>query len=165
MLLPWAFVVLIAVRKKNMLALGGLAWAVAALPPVAFIHQIHYPRHYYLALPGIAIFLAAMIQNWRIAAALLPVLSLVCLSNVALYAEEAWLVVGSRMTKQYVSSLRTTAQSTGKTEFYISPDSDPGLTGISMVERAFHTSWEKTFVSNSHRFAIGFRSITFTRTG
>ena len=126
-LLPWAFALFVAAWKRNVLALGGLAWAVAALPPVAFIHQAPYPRHYYLALPGIAVFFAAVVQNRRIGAALMPVLALLSLFDVALYAKESWVVVASRMTKQYISSLQTTIKTTGKTEFYVSADSDPGI--------------------------------------
>ena len=126
-LLPWGAALLIAVWKRNMFALGGLIWAVAALPPVAFIHQVPYPRHYYLALPGIAVFFASVVTSPRIAAALMPVFALVSLFNVALYAEESWVAVGSRMTKQYLSGLETTVKTTGRTEFYVTSDSDPGF--------------------------------------
>lgn len=125
--LPWIFALGLAIRKRNWLALSGIAWAMAALPPIAFIHQAPFPRHYYLALPGIAVFFASVVQSHRMAAALIPMLALTSLLNVALYAEQSWVAVGSRMTKQYLSAVRTTAERTGRTEFYISAESDPSF--------------------------------------
>ena len=126
LLLP-GMALLIAVIKKNLLALGGLVWAAAALPPVAFIHQVPFPRHYYLALPGIAVFFAAVIQNRRLAMPLVPLLAIFSLFDVALYAQESWVITGAQKTREYLSEVKSIAKTSGKTEFYFTSDSDPGL--------------------------------------
>jgi hypothetical protein len=126
-IVPWLLALAVAIRKRNILALGGLAWAVAALPPIAFIHVQPFPRDYYLALPGIAIFFASVVQSRRAAAALMPVLALASMLNIALYADQSWVAVGSRMTRQYLTSLSTAVEKTGRTEFYVTADSDPNF--------------------------------------
>lgn len=122
---PWIFALAVAIRKRNVLALGGIAWAIAALPPIAFIHQAPFPRHYYIALPGIAVFFASVVLSRRIAAVLMPMMAVVSALNVALYADQSWVAMGSRMTRQYLSALEAAVERTDRTEFYVAADSDP----------------------------------------
>ncbi len=124
-LIPLSAAVLIAVKRRPRLAMAGIFWIALSLVPVAFLHQAPAPRHYYLALPGLAILFACAFQSWRAMAAVTPLLAIVTLTNVHLYEQESWIAVGARLTKEYLGRIETIIGETGRSSFYVIPGGDP----------------------------------------
>ena len=124
-LVPLFAVVVIALKRKPRLAVSGMIWLAFSLVPVIFLRQPPAPRHYYLGLPGLAILFACAFPAWRTMMVVTPVLALVTITNVHLYARESWVAVGARLTKTYLGRIETLLQETGRSSFYVMNGGDP----------------------------------------
>ena len=108
-----------AIVRRNRLAMSGLIWVPISLLPIAFIQESPYPRHYYMALPGLAILFASFVRTTRFIVPMVLLLSTVLVTEVAMYAEDAYAPAGARITKMYFGEIDRTANRTRRSEFYV----------------------------------------------
>jgi hypothetical protein len=125
--IPCIVAVGLAIRRQPRLALSGLAWFVIALAPVAFIQMPPFGRHYYIGMAGLAVVFSCAIASWRTMAMVAPVLALLTVTDVDLYARESWVAVGARHTRDYVAQIGSMLEQTGRPVFYATRNSDEGL--------------------------------------
>jgi hypothetical protein len=123
-LVPMLAVVLLALKRNRRLALSGMAWFAISLLPVAFVQQAPFPRHYYLAVPGLAIVFACAVPSWRAMALAMPALAFVIVTNVDLYARTSWIALGAHQTKGYLQRLERMLVETGRSSFYVTNAGD-----------------------------------------
>jgi hypothetical protein len=124
-LIPLSAFVLVGIWRRPRLAVSGMVWLTISLLPVAFLQQPPSARHYHLGLPGLAILFACAIPSWRVIFVATPVLALLTVTNVHLYAQESWVAVGARLTKKYVVRIDELLRDTGRSSFYVLNGGDP----------------------------------------
>jgi hypothetical protein len=122
--IPWLVMMAWAWFRRDKIALSGLVWVPAALLPVVFINVTPFPRHYYLALPGLAVLFACFVRKARVMAYVGCVFAVVTVVNVAMYAQDSWVAVGSRLTKNYIQEIESTVIRSGRTDFYFLNEGD-----------------------------------------
>ena len=125
--IPWLGMIAWVLFRRDKVALSGLIWVPLALLPVAFINFPLFARHYYLALPGLAVLLASVVRNTRVMAYVSAVFALVTLTSVAMYAQDSWVAVGSRLTQRYFQEIQSVVQRSGRPDFYVLNDGDPNF--------------------------------------
>ncbi len=124
---PWIGMIVWSAYRRHKIALSGLLWAPIALLPVAFIRFPPFPRHYYFALPGVAILFVSVVRNTRVAACLAAIFALVTITSVSMYANTSWIVEGSSQTKKYFREIEAITARTGRTSFYVLSEGDPNF--------------------------------------
>lgn len=131
---PWIVMLIVNLRRRDRKALAGVVWGLLSVAPIAFIAEAPGARHYYLALPGIAIFFGSVVQSPRLLAFAVPVLVVSLATNVvsdvvplASTSAPAWFVDASHETQRYLQSLRVLIDTTGRKEFYVLKDADSGF--------------------------------------
>jgi len=122
--IPWFIMVVWAIIRRHRLAISALIWVPISLLPVAFIQMPPYPRHYWMALPGLAILFASFVRTTRFIVPMVLLLSTVLVTNVAMYAEQNYAVVGARLTKMYLGEIHRTADRTQRSDFYVMNSGD-----------------------------------------
>jgi hypothetical protein len=123
-LIPWLALVIWALFRRNKLALSGLVWVPISLLPVAFLQVSIAPRHYYLAIPGLAVAFSLVLRNTRMPGAVIAILALVTITNTAIYQQDSWIAKGAVLTKTYLRDIDRTANRTGRAEFYVLDSGD-----------------------------------------
>ncbi len=118
-LAPWAALVFWMLFRRDKLGLSALLWVPVSLLPVAFIQVSLEARHYYLAIPALAIVFALGVRNTRMTGAFVAILALVTVVNTAMYVQESWIAMGAKLTKMYFRDIDRTATRTGRAEFYV----------------------------------------------
>lgn len=117
--IPWTAAVFWVLFRRDKLGLSALLWVPISLLPVAFIQMPLEARHYYLAIPGLAIVFALAVYKTRTIGVLTAILALVTVINTAMYVQESWIATGAKLTKMYLRDIDRTANRTGRTEFYV----------------------------------------------
>ena len=122
--IPWFGMILWVLLRRDKVALSGLIWVPISLLPIAFIRFPPFPRHYYLALPGLAVLFVSVVRSTRVMAYVATVFSLVTVTSVAMYAHNSSEADGSRLTKKYFEEIQSMANRTGRTDFYVLNEGD-----------------------------------------
>jgi hypothetical protein len=124
---PWLAMILWILFRRNKVALSGLIWIPLSLLPVAFISFPPFPRHYYMALSGLAVVLASVLRSTRVMAYVSAIFALVTVTSVAMYAQNSWITVGSRLTVSYFREIQSILQRSGRSDFYVLNEGDPNI--------------------------------------
>jgi hypothetical protein len=111
--------------RRDKVALSGLIWVPLSLLPIAFIQFPPFSRHYYLALPGLAVLFASVVRNTRVMAYVSAIFALVTVTSVAMYAQDSWIATGSRLTQKYFQEIESMVKRSGRTDFYVLDERDP----------------------------------------
>jgi hypothetical protein len=125
--IPWLGMILWVLFRRDKVALSGLIWIPLSLLPVAFIRFPPFPRHYYMALSGLAVVLASVLRNTRVMAYVTAIFALVTVTSVAMYAQDSWVTVGSRLTVSYFQEIQSIFQRSGRPNFYVLNEGDPNI--------------------------------------
>jgi hypothetical protein len=121
---PWLGMILWVVLRRNRIAISGFIWAPLSLLPIAFIEFPPFARHYYMALPGLAVLFASVVRSTRVMAYVATVYALVTVTSVSMYAHDSWIADGSRLTKKYFAEIQSMVNRTGRTDFYVLNEGD-----------------------------------------
>ena len=122
--IPWLGMILWALFRRDKAALSGIIWVPLSLLPIAFIQFPPFARHYYLALPGLAVLFASVVRSTRVMAYVSSIFALVTVTSVAMYAQDSWIAEGSRLTKKYFGEIQSMVNRSGRTDFYVLNEGD-----------------------------------------